>query len=59
MEKNLKKIKKIIYNTMDDFVMSQIEMDSIHKYYKASKVELTSDTGLILKIDDYEYSKIH
>ena len=39
---------------MDDFVMSQIEMNSIHNNYQGSKIELTSETGITLKIDDEE-----
>ena len=39
---------------MDDFVMSQIEMDSIHKYYKGSKIEITTDAPFMLKVDDME-----
>ena len=54
LDKSLKKVKKILYNSMDDFVMSQIEMDSIHKYYKGSYIDITTDIPFILKIDDME-----
>ena len=43
---------------MDEFVMSEIEMNSTHKNFKASKIELTSDSNISLKMDDLD-SKIN
>ena len=53
-----KNFKKIMTKESDEFVMSQIEMDSIHKYYKGSKVEIITDHTFSLKVDDMEMNSI-
>ena len=49
----------LVYDVVD--YMSQIEMDSIHKYYKASKIEIYDFSSNIstfeLKVDDLKIEK--